>query len=112
MRETATLWPCLKPDFTGEGLDPGIQPMVEALVRHGVQTVESCEGGEGHAWPEPTIRFWGDAADGLHALAVALKYRFPVAELRRVWAVYGSNGAPFTGELQKPVWELVFIKDD
>jgi hypothetical protein len=36
-------------------LDPGIEAYVRALVDEGVETSESCEGGPGHAYPEPTI---------------------------------------------------------
>jgi hypothetical protein len=40
-------------------LDPGIAPYVDALRAEGVETFESCEGGDGHAYPEPTVRFAG-----------------------------------------------------
>lgn len=44
-----------------ENLDPGIKRWVEILNGQGVMTFESCEGGEGHSFPEPTIRFHGNA---------------------------------------------------
>lgn len=40
-----------------EGLDSGISDYVHKLMKHGVETFESCEGGEGHCFPEPTVRF-------------------------------------------------------
>jgi hypothetical protein len=40
-------------------LDPGIAPAVLVLRDAGVETFESCEGGEGHSYPEPTVRFHG-----------------------------------------------------
>jgi hypothetical protein len=82
-------------------LDPGIFPLVEVLRADQVETFESCEGGSGHAYPEPTVRFHGDHAEGYRALAVAMRAGLPVKELRRVWPV--NDGEP-TG----PWWELTF----
>lgn len=82
-------------------LDPGIRFYVETLRAGGVETFESCEGGQGHAYPEPTVRFHGHAAAGLHALAVALTFGLPVAELRRVWPIIDREP---TG----PHWEMTF----
>ena len=52
-------------------LDAGIAPYVLLLRGAGVETFESCEGGQGHAYPQPTIRFHGDRSEGLRALAVS-----------------------------------------
>ena len=46
-------------DFASLALDEGIREAVAVLVANGVETFESCEGGPGHAFPEPTIRFEG-----------------------------------------------------
>ncbi len=32
--------------------------MVEVLRAAGVETFESCEGGAGHSYPEPTVPHW------------------------------------------------------
>lgn len=82
-------------------LDSGIVAAVEALRQAGVETYESCEGGAGHAYPEPAVRFHGDQAEGLRALSAALAAGLPVVELRRVWVVLGQEP---TG----PWWELTF----
>jgi hypothetical protein len=82
-------------------LDPGIREYVDVLRAHGIDTFESCEGGPGHVFPEPTVRFAGQLPEGFRALAVALEHRFPVRALRRYWRV--SDGEP-TG----PDWELAF----
>lgn len=82
-------------------LDRGIAEMVTVLLASGVETFESCEGGSGHAYPEPTVRFHGDHAEGFRAMAVAMQARLPVKELRRVWPV---NDLEPTG----PWWELTF----
>ena len=84
-------------------LDPGIAAAVEALKAAGVETFESCEGGEGHAYPEPTVRFHGGQAEGFRALSAVMVAGLPVAELRRVWPVLDNEP---TG----PWWELTFTK--
>lgn len=82
-------------------LDPGIALMVEALRRAGVETFESCQGGDGHAFAEPTVRFHGHRDEGLRAMSVALRAGLSVAALRRVWDV-------IDGEMTGPHWEMVF----
>jgi hypothetical protein len=82
-------------------LDPGIAPYVEVLRAAGVETFESCQGGDGHAFPEPTVRFHGEHAEGFRALGVALQHRLPVIDLRRTWSI--EDREP-TG----PHWEMTF----
>ena len=84
------------------GLDPGIKPYVEVLLEAGIETFESCQGGEGHGFPEPTICFAGLKDEGWRALAAALCADLPVWELRRVWTMVD-------GEPTGPEWEMVFI---
>jgi len=45
-------------------LDPGIAEYVAILCAAGVETYESCQGGDGHALPHPTVC---SAASGLRA---------------------------------------------
>ena len=52
-----------RPPVPGK-LDPGIRKAVERLQAEGIETFESCEGGSGHAFPEPTIRFYGTPEAG------------------------------------------------
>jgi hypothetical protein len=82
-------------------LDPQIENLVLVLRAAGVETFESCQGGQGHAYPEPTVRFHGGTAEGLRALAAAMDGRLPVSALRRVWPV-------IDGEPTGPWWELTF----
>ena len=82
-------------------LDPGIKRYVEILNSEGIETYESCEGGSGHAYPEPTIRFHGERSEGLRALSVALQNNLPVSGLKRVWCI-------IDGEPVGPTWELTF----
>ena len=83
-------------------LDTGIRAAVEALRSSNVETFESCQGGEGHAYPDPTVRFHGGRAEGLRALSVALSFGLAVSELRRVWPIVD-------GEPTGPWWELTFL---
>ena len=84
-------------------LDPGIESAVRVLFDAGIETYESCEGGFGHAYPEPTIAFNGGREEGFRAMVIALQYGLPVSAIRRVWRV-------IDGEPTGPFWELVFWK--
>jgi hypothetical protein len=44
---------------------------------------ESCQGGKGHAYSEPTVRFYGERSEEFKALAITLQYALPVEALRR-----------------------------
>ena len=83
-------------------LDRGTEQAVKILMDAGVETFESCEGGDGHAYPEPTIRFHGERAEGFKALSVALQHGLQVSSLRRTWPI--RDGEP-TG----PWWEIVLV---
>lgn len=67
----------------------------------GVETFESCEGGDGHTFPEPPVRFYGGHVEGFRAFAAAAEVSLPVLEVRRTWPIL--DGAP-TG----PWRELTF----
>lgn len=82
-------------------LDEGVRHYVETLNDAGIETFESCEGGEGHAFLEPTIRFHGGHSEGFRALAIAQTHALPVHALRRVWSL-------IDGEPTGPHWELTF----
>lgn len=84
-------------------LDPGIETYVKALRQEGIETFESCEGGAGHAYTEPTVRFHGGKSEGFRALDAALRRGLPVAHLRRTWPI--NDGEP-TG----PWWEMTFAQ--
>ena len=86
-------------------LDPGIRRYVLVLRAGGIETFESCQGGNGHAFPDPTIKFHGNSWEGFKALSVAMTHRLPVLAVRLVWGVY--DGLP-----QGPWWELTFRTTD
>lgn len=83
------------------GLDPGIRHFVLVLRSQGVETCQSCQGGPGHCYLEPTIEFRGDQSAGPKAVAAALAYDLPVAALRREWEVRN-------GEMHGPIWAITF----
>jgi hypothetical protein len=45
------------------------QKTIERLQDSGIETFESCEGGKGHAYPEPAVRFNGGPEAGWRALS-------------------------------------------
>jgi len=83
-------------------LDPGIEKAVRRLQACGIETFESCEGGPGHAYPEPTICFTGGPEAGWRAVGACLAYGLPVLCLRRVWYVLDAN------EPTDHRWEITF----
>jgi len=84
-------------------LDAGIRKAVLILNASGIETFESCEGGVGHAYPEPTVRFSGEPEAGFRALAIALTYALPVSAIRRIWTIQD-------GEPHGPYWEMTFFR--
>lgn len=82
-------------------LDRWISYAVKVLRDAGIETFESCQGGKGHAFRDPTVRFHGGPAEGFRAFAAASDVGLPVYALRRSWAVS-------SGELSGPHWEMVF----
>ena len=79
-------------------MDPGIRKAVLILRRGGIETFESCEGGPGHAFDQPTIKFNGDS---WACFAVAMEHGLPVQRIQRAYGVV-------EGQLEGPWWEIVF----
>lgn len=91
----------IKRDPPDDQIDPGIRYMVRVFQAARIETFQSCQGGEGHSFPEPTIQFEGSSSVGFFAVHVALTHGFPFSDLRRVWKL-------IDGELEGPIWEMVF----
>src|ERR1035437_172045 len=89
-------------EFRTELLDRWISYAVLVLHKAGVRTYESCAGGRGHAFPEPTIRFEGTRRDAFRAAAVARDHGLPVYHLRQFWRL-NEEGT------ERPAWELTFF---
>ena len=83
-------------------VDLGIVRAVKILLDAGISTYESCQGGEGHCYPEPTVRFEGHPATGWRALALLMTYDLPVKRFSRTWT-FSYERVP-----EGPVWEVVF----
>lgn len=84
-------------------LDRGIRQAVLVLRRAGIETFESCEGGTGHAFTVPTVKFHGNAWAGYRAFAVAMENGLPVARIQMVWDEVDR-------QLQGPWWEITFSR--
>ena len=84
-------------------LDKGIKRYVEILAENGIETYESCEGGKGHAYPEPTICFHGEIAEGFKALTIAIENGLPVDEIRQFWSIQDQQPVG-------PDWAITFYK--
>jgi hypothetical protein len=85
-------------------IDAGIRKAVKCLQENGIETFESCEGGPGHAYPEPTVAFHGTPEAGWRGLGVCLAYGLPIQSLRRVWHILDGD------EPNGPYWEVTFRK--
>jgi len=82
-------------------IDMGIVRAVRILRTAGIPTYESCEGGEGHVFAEPTIKFGGTFESGWLAVGRLLTYRLPVRRFAQCWSF------PF-GVPDGPHWEVTF----
>jgi hypothetical protein len=58
-------------------IDPGIRKAVEVLQKNNIETFEACEGGQGHAYPEPTVAFYGTPEAGWRAVGLACRGGLP-----------------------------------
>ena len=83
-------------------LDRGIERAVRILQQFDIETYESCEGGPGHAYAEPTIRFYGVPEAGWRAVGICLANGLPILCLKRVWDILDGN------EPTGPHWEITF----
>jgi hypothetical protein len=100
-RESVNNWTGILDLTPIKDLDPGIAPWVEILRAHRVETFESCQGGDGHSFHVPTVRFHGGPGEAYHAYSVAVTHALPVKGVARHWRV-------IDGELTGPDWEITF----
>ena len=101
--QPASTMPTPAPVLDSGILEPGVRRYVEILRSHGVRTIESCEGGDGHFSSVPWIRFEGDFSEGLRAVSIALYHAMPVMRLRRSWNVHEDS-------IEGPDWEILFSR--
>jgi hypothetical protein len=91
-------------------IDPLILPVVQILNEHGFKTFESCQGGKGHCYPEPTVRFEGSEFDLIRAYEVCNLYKLQVYEAKRVYRktpIYINEETPNISNIGE-VWESPF----
>lgn len=84
-----------------DGLDPGIREIVKILRANGIETFESCQGGDGHAFADPTVRFHGTFEAGWRALSICFAHGLRVLTINRSWDILDAN------EPTGPYWVLV-----
>lgn len=86
-------------------LDPGVRFAVKILHSHGIETGQSCQGGEGHAYDWPTVDLWGSASDsaGFAALHFLNECGLPVQDLAKFWRV--EHGLPV-----ESFWRITFSR--
>jgi len=99
-----------------EGLDILISPVVDILNKHGFVTFESCQGGQGHCYSEPTVRFFGSEFDLIKAYELCQCYGVAVLEGKRVYRkedIYKNNKSenqmPLGYAWGSPFNELTFV---
>lgn len=72
--------------------------MVRIFREHGVETCQSCQGGEGHSYRYPSV----DILNGpWKALDVANDYGIPVIRIGHLWSI--RNGEP-----EETIWRIEF----
>lgn len=82
-------------------VDAGIRFAVRVLDAAGIETYESCQGGEGHCAVLPFVRFHGGISEGYKAYTAVATFGLPVMHLSRFWTTQDL-------ELTGPKWELIF----
>ena len=87
------------------GLDPGIRFAVRVLHAAGFETCQSCQGGKGHAYFEPTVDMvsLADDADGFGGVAALRQFGLPVCGLAIYWPI--TNGYPY-----EKLWRITFSR--
>jgi len=97
-------------------LDEGIKDAVIFLRRHGFETFASCQGGKGHCYSEPTVRFFGSEFDLIRAYELCYIQGMNVCQAKRVYwkvpvysDVTGVDGNEIGENWDKPFNELTFL---
>jgi hypothetical protein len=85
-----------------DGLDVGIRFAVRVLHARGIETSQSCEGGDGHAYDRPSIDVPAGSrdADGFAAVAALVAHGLDVRRVSQVWDL-DALGRPY-----QTVWRI------
>jgi hypothetical protein len=95
----------MMPEEWYQKLDPGIRFAVRALhAAGGIETCQSCQGGEGHAYDRPTIDLiaTADDAKGFEALSALQGHKLPVQDISLLWNI-SQTGLPY-----ERLWRITF----
>lgn len=101
-------------NYPKEEIDPLILPAVEILNKYGFKTFESCQGGDGHCFPQPIVRFEGNEFDLIRAYEICQWYNLYPSEARRVFrknlAEKDEKNPDAAALWDKPFNEIVFFE--
>lgn len=107
MKPAPIRWDKIMSESFYKTLDDGIRFPVRILHAHGFDTCQSCQGGKGHAYLEPTIDMVaggkGDV-EGIAALGPLAQYGLPVSTIGLIWNI--DEGLPY-----EKLWRITFSRD-
>lgn len=89
--------------FDYEQLDPGIVLAVRVLREAGVDTLWSCEGGDGHAYKSPTVVFRGDPAEARRVVDISRRNHLAPRRVLREWRLWRSYDDKRTGPIAEAI---------
>lgn len=94
------------PEKSYLSLDPGIRFAVRVLHADDIDTCQSCQGGKGHSYPEPSIDMvaGSDDAEGFAAVAALQRYGLPIRSVSLVWEI-SHSGTPY-----EKLWRITFVR--
>ena len=89
-------------------VDEGIKKIVEILNKHGFDTWESCQGGQGHCFELPTVRFWGSEFDLIRAHRICENYSLNINQVSRIYRTVGISTGDTDFCPKGTVWDVPF----
>lgn len=89
-----------------DGIDKGIRFAVRVLHARGFETCQSCEGGDGRAYDQPSVDLIAGSRDaaGFAAVAELVSFGLPVDRLSQVWNL-DALGRPY-----ETIWRIEFSR--
>ena len=86
------------------GLDAGIRFPVRVLHARGIETGQSCEGGDGHSYDHPTVDLLSAGRSlGFAALSALEEYGLKVRDVALLWTVV--DGLPSEQFWRITLWQ-------
>jgi hypothetical protein len=82
-------WHWAEERFSSEPMDPGIICAVRIFQEHGIETCQSCQGGEGHSYEWPTVDIYRAP---WKALDIANDFALPVTRISEQFGI--ADGRP------------------